>query len=46
MLNTNVAKIGDKEWIYKVLTPVVFLVTYTNKKNTCKFSYALWSQLN
>ena len=39
MLNTGLAKIGFKEFIYKV-TPV-FLVTLTNKRNTCKILYVL-----
>ena len=40
MLNTGLAKIGFKEFIYKVMPPV-FLVTLTNKRNTCKILYVL-----
>ena len=32
----GLAKIGVKELIGKVSTSAVFLVAYTNKRNTCK----------
>ena len=41
VLNKGLAKIGVKELIYNV-TSAVFHVIYTNKRNTCKASYALW----
>ena len=39
---TGLAQTGIKELIYKVVTSVVFLATYTDKRNTFKASYALW----
>ena len=36
MLNTGPAKILVKELMYKVIAATVFLVTYTNKRITCK----------
>ena len=31
-----------QEFIYKVLTSPVFLVTYTSERNNCKALHALW----
>ena len=39
--NTRLLKICIEELEYKVARSVVFLVTCTNKTNTCKASYTL-----
>ena len=45
VLTTYLEKLDVKELIYKVITPPVFLVAYTNKRSTCKALYALWFEL-
>ena len=39
--NIGLGKFGVKELIYKFVTSAVFLVTYTDKRNTGKALYAL-----
>ena len=41
VLNTGLEKINIKELICNVVTSPVFLVAYTNKRNTCVASYTL-----
>ena len=45
VLKAGLRRIGVKILIYKLVTSAVFLVTYTNKRNTCKALYALWFSL-
>ena len=41
----NEAKFGVKESTYNFLTSVIFIVTHTNERNTCKAFFALRFEL-
>lgn len=43
---TGLPKIYIKKLICKVVMSVVFFVTYTNKRDTCKVLYTIWFEIN